>query len=187
MLSEIKEKITSSKWIINVPASLDRAQAAKRVAASIANGFDVFEVAINSREDIELLRKLKSSHASALVGAGSINNLESLKDAFYGGADFFASAFSDSDLIEFALEKEIFYIPGGATPSEMGHLLKKGFLLQQLYTGKNIATYQLEDLIQEFPNLAPVLTVRADNFNLASEKGEKLIFSGAAAIRLGLI
>ena len=145
-LEDIRDQIVNSGIILNKRRHHRLVDAMKLVSSAIDRGSHIFEVAVSSKADVEDLRKIKASFPEAVVGAGSLSQIELMKDSLYAGADFFVSPHSDAAMINFAKEKSVFYVPGGASPNELWQLAQSNPDMQNWYTGKNIAAYQLEDL-----------------------------------------
>ncbi|NCN41647.1 hypothetical protein GW916_10430 [bacterium] len=185
-LEDIRDQIVNSGIILNKRRHHRLVDAMKLVSSAIDRGSHIFEVAVYSKADVEDLRKIKASFPEAVVGAGSLSQIELMKDSLYAGADFFVSPHSDAAMINFAKEKSVFYVPGGASPNELWQLAQSNPDMQNWYTGKNIAAYQLEDLKSELPQLNLLLTVKADAFEICLEKSDKLKRSGALAVRIDL-
>lgn len=188
MHKQFEDRIQKAKYVLCISSAVNHVDAIKKVASFVSSGAQVFEVSLAQNfgkpSGLELLKKLKATYPSALIGAGSIADLETLKDALYAGASFFVSPHSDSRLIDFALAEGLFYIPGAATATELMSLKNKGFSMQNIYTGKNMAAYQLADLLLEMPSLSVLMTIKADDEQMARAKANKLIDSGAKAIRI---
>lgn len=186
MFAKIFDRIQDSGLILNKPKSCSISKAITQIAAAVDRNSTVVEIPIHSPADAEDLRKIKASCPEAFFGAGSLSTLGNMKDAWYAGADFFLSSHTNTEMIDFAKEKDLFYISGGATPSELAQLALHNPLLQHWYTGKNIAAYQLQDLLSELPQLSLMLTVRAESYEGCLEKSEKLKAAGAKVIRMEL-
>lgn len=70
---------------------------------------------------------IKENHPEIVVGAGTVVTPKVLKTAIKSGADFFVSPGFDEKIIRIAKRKQIAFLPGCSTPSEIIKAKSYGF------------------------------------------------------------
>lgn len=76
---------------------------------------------------------IKKHYPQFTVGAGTVTTHELLDQAINSGADFCVSPGFDSEIIEKAFQKNILFLPGCSTPSEILAAKNKGILTVKLF------------------------------------------------------
>jgi 2-dehydro-3-deoxyphosphogluconate aldolase/(4S)-4-hydroxy-2-oxoglutarate aldolase len=110
--------------VLTVEHSSDAAPLAR---ALVAGGLHVLEVTLRTPAARESIRAMKAEVPEALVGAGTVLNLEQLDDTHNAGADFFVSPGSSETLLREAASRRLPFLPGVATATEAMRGLDAGF------------------------------------------------------------
>lgn len=91
-------------------------------------GVSFFEVALNSKNALGQIRKLKERFQNdILVGAGTVITEELAKNAMEAGADFLLSPSTDIQVLKYCDENQIAFLPGAMTPSEVTTCMSYGY------------------------------------------------------------
>lgn len=91
-------------------------------------GVSFFEVALNSKNALGQIRKLKEKFRDdILVGAGTVITEELAKNAMEAGADFLLSPSTDIQVLKYCDENQIAFLPGAMTPSEVTTCMSYGY------------------------------------------------------------
>ena len=91
-------------------------------------GVSFFEVALNSKNALGQIRKLKEKfQGDILVGAGTVITEELAKNAVEAGADFLLSPSTDIQVLKYCSENQIAFLPGAMTPSEVTTCMSYGY------------------------------------------------------------
>ena len=99
--------------------TLDDPEIAPRLAdALLAGGIGIVEVTLRSEAGLAAIRRLKHSHPSMIVAAGTVLTLRQISDAAEAGADFAVSPGTTPALLQAAASMPFPYLPGVATASE---------------------------------------------------------------------
>lgn len=102
--------------VIRYPQLELGSQMAKAVSSG---GMQLIEITWNSDQPAELVRQLRSELPSATIGAGTILDLNQLREAIASGAQFLFCPHVDSALIQAAVEAGVPIIPGALSPTEI--------------------------------------------------------------------
>ncbi|MGI9287330.1 MAG: bifunctional 4-hydroxy-2-oxoglutarate aldolase/2-dehydro-3-deoxy-phosphogluconate aldolase [Pseudomonadales bacterium] len=94
--------------------------------ALVAGGLKVLEVTLRTAYGLDAIRAIANDLPNAIVGAGTVTEVEQVDAVIEAGGQFLVSPGSTQKLIEAALQKEITLLPGVATPSEAMVLLEYG-------------------------------------------------------------
>ncbi|MBW4537544.1 MAG: bifunctional 4-hydroxy-2-oxoglutarate aldolase/2-dehydro-3-deoxy-phosphogluconate aldolase [Myxacorys chilensis ATA2-1-KO14] len=87
--------------------------------AVAAGGIKLIEITWDSERAADLISQLRIELPTCAIGTGTILTTAQLKDAIAAGAEFAFSPYTNLDLIELAVAKEIPMIPGALTPTEI--------------------------------------------------------------------
>lgn len=94
--------------------------------ALVDGGLRVLEITLRTAPALEAIKAIKKSVPGAIVGAGTIINVETLQASIEAGAEFIVTPGSTPAIIDAAQAAGIPILPGVNTPSEAMALLEKG-------------------------------------------------------------
>ncbi len=94
--------------------------------ALVEGGLKVLEITLRTPIALDAIKKIKAEVPGAIVGAGTVINLETLEKTIDAGSEFIVSPGVTDVLIDTALKSGIPILPGIVTPSEVMNLLEKG-------------------------------------------------------------
>lgn len=94
--------------------------------ALVKGGLKVLEITLRTPIALEAIKKIKAEVSGAIVGAGTVINLTTLRQAVDAGSEFLVSPGATERLIDVALEEDVPILPGVISPSEVMKLLEKG-------------------------------------------------------------
>jgi 2-dehydro-3-deoxyphosphogluconate aldolase/(4S)-4-hydroxy-2-oxoglutarate aldolase len=114
--------------------TIDRAEDAEPLAqALIDGGLDALEITFRTEAAPEAIRRIKSAFPNAHLGAGTLLTSEQVKIALNAGATFGLAPGLNSEVIRFAHEHRLGFIPGVMTPSEVEIALSLGCRVQKFF------------------------------------------------------
>ncbi len=132
MTVSIKEVMhTSPVMPVMVINQLD--QAVPLARALVDGGLKVLEITLRTPVALECIRRIKAKVPDAIVGAGTIINRQTLRQAIEAGAQFIVSPGLTPDLLDAALDCGVPILPGVMTPSEVMRLLEKGITAMKFF------------------------------------------------------
>lgn len=98
---------------------IDHASQARPLAeALVAGGLKVLEVTLRTPAALDAIREMKQV-PGAIVGAGTVTNPLELEDALAAGAEFIVSPGLTERLARAAIDKQVPFLPGVATASDI--------------------------------------------------------------------
>jgi 2-dehydro-3-deoxyphosphogluconate aldolase / (4S)-4-hydroxy-2-oxoglutarate aldolase len=124
MTASIKEIMTTSP-VIPVMVINKLEQAVPLANALVAGGLKVLEITLRTPVALEAIKEIRACIPEAIVGAGTVINRKTLKQAIDAGSEFLVSPGVTPGLIDVALESDTPILPGVISPSEVMCLLEK--------------------------------------------------------------
>lgn len=96
--------------------SLEYVETAKKLL--LKHGLHFIEVTYRSDLASQVIKELSES-GELIVGAGTVRNLATAKEAVANGAQFIVTPGLDEEIVEYCLENKIAIVPGAVTPTEI--------------------------------------------------------------------
>lgn len=125
MTLPIKEIMYSSP-VIPVMVINNLEHAVPLANALVEGGLKVLEITLRTPVALEAIKQIKSEIPSAIVGAGTVINQQTLNQAIDAGSEFLVSPGVTESLIDAALETGVPILPGVISPGEVMRLMEKG-------------------------------------------------------------
>lgn len=125
MSANIKEIMTTSP-VIPVMVINQLQHAVPLANALVEGGLKVLEITLRTPIALEAIKAIKAEVPNAIVGAGTIINIETMNQAIDAGSEFLVSPGTTDSLIDTALNSGVPLLPGIANPSQVMKLLDKG-------------------------------------------------------------
>ena len=97
------------------------------------SGIPVVEITMTTPGATEIIGQLCRSNPRAVIGAGTVLDVDTARACLDGGARFLTSTGLDPDLVHFAGESEILMFPGALTPSEVMTAQRAGASFIKIY------------------------------------------------------
>ena len=95
--------------------------------ALLEGGIRVFEITLRTDVALEAIKRISKAFPEAIVGAGTVINIEQYDAIVEAGAKFAISPGATEELLMHAAKGKIALIPGTATPSDMMKALALGY------------------------------------------------------------
>ena len=125
MTASIKEIMNASP-VIPVMVINQLEQAVPLANALVEGGLTVLEITLRTPVALEAIKRIKAEVPGAIVGTGTVINLQTLKQAIDVGSEFLVSPGVTESLIDAALKAGTPILPGVTSPSEVMRLMEKG-------------------------------------------------------------
>lgn len=125
MTASIKEIMNTSP-VVPVMVINKLEHAVPLAEALVKGGLKVLEITLRTPVAIDAIKRIKAEVPGAIVGAGTVINLETLRLAIDAGSEFLVSPGVTESLIDAALKTGVPILPGVISPSEVMRLLEKG-------------------------------------------------------------
>ena len=172
----------------------------------VETGFTIIEVPLNSPEPYaSIVRLAKRLGDKALVGAGTVTDWEQVTKVADAGGRVIVMPHADERVVEAAKRRNLFVVPGFATPTEAFRMIHTGADAIKLFPAEANPPKVLKALRAVLPREVPILPVGgitpqnmneywvagADGFGLGSALYKpgmtvEQVAQSAAAFRLAL-
>lgn len=149
--------------------------------AAFQGGIRALEVTFTvprAEETIARLRKELSDQA--IVGAGTVLNFAQAQQASDAGAQFSVSPHTDVKLIEWHLSRELTYVPGGMTPTELVTAWNAGARLLKLFPASVGGPAFVRSILQALPKMKLMVTGGVDE-----KSAIEFVRAGASIVCVG--
>ena len=107
---------------------------ARRVSAALLEGgLPAIELTLRTPVAMQALAMLKKELPDIVIGAGTVLNIEQMRQSIDAGADFLVTPGTPSELADALAKAPIPVVPGAATPTELLSLMARGFRVCKLF------------------------------------------------------
>jgi len=159
-------------------ASIDAALACTR--ALVRGGVTGIEITFSTPGAAEAIAEARRELPDALVGAGTVLDQASLASACDAGASFLVSPHTDETLLAAARERNVPFLPGALTPTEIVRAWQLGAACVKVFPGSAVGPSYLKALKGPLPHIPLMPTGGVDEKNLA-----EWLAAGAVAVGMG--
>lgn len=147
---------------------INNAESAIPLAHALKNaGLRFAEITFRSNAAKDAIRLIKINVPDFFVGAGTILSIDQIDLALNSGADFFVSPGLDVDILEYCKAKNIPFLPGVMTPSEIQKALNFNIEILKFFpaeAGGGVNT--IDALYGPFPNVRFIPSGGINNDNI---------------------
>lgn len=145
------------------------------------SGIPIMEVTMTIPGAVEMIRDLVKKGPELIVGAGTVDDVETARRCLDAGAHFFTSPGVDLEVVEFAVKQEVVVFPGAMTPSEVMAGWKAGADFIKVFPCSMLggASY-IRTLKSPFPNV-PLMA----SGGVTQQTTVDFIQAGAVAVGIG--
>ena len=126
----------------------------------VETGFTIIEVPLNSPEPYaSIVRLVKRLGDKALVGAGTVTDWEQVTKVADAGGRVIVMPHADERVVEAAKRRNLFVVPGFATPTEAFRMIHAGADAIKLFPAEANPPKVLKALRAVLPGEMPILPV----------------------------
>ncbi|MES1933301.1 keto-hydroxyglutarate-aldolase/keto-deoxy-phosphogluconate aldolase [Salinisphaera shabanensis T35B1] len=119
--------------VIPVVVVSDAASAVEIARALVAGGIRVIEVTLRTEAGLAAIEAIAQQVDDICVGAGTVWTAAQAEQAIDAGAEFMVSPGIADDVNAVAQARDIGYLPGAQTVSEIAHLKRQGVTATKLF------------------------------------------------------
>jgi 2-dehydro-3-deoxyphosphogluconate aldolase / (4S)-4-hydroxy-2-oxoglutarate aldolase len=148
--------------------------------ALLAGGVRVVELTVDSPDALSMISAVRDQLPELTIGAGTVLDTVSAQRAVSAGAEFLVSPHTDPELLDFARDCGVAFIPGAATASEAVAAWKGGAAAVKLFPASVLGVPTLDALRDPLPHI-PFIAVGGINTANAGE----FMAHGAVAVGVG--
>lgn len=179
--NEIIQAIVDSGVLAVIRAnSVD--DAVKMATYAAKGGIKGLEITFTVPDADKVIETLVKEGVDAVVGAGTVLNVETAKLAYSKGAKFIVSPCFDDGVNDFCKEVDIPYFAGCFTPTEIYNAMKKGVKVVKVFPGSVCKPSYFKDVHGPFPyaKLLPSGGVSLENINDWIKNGAVAVSAGSS-------
>jgi 2-dehydro-3-deoxyphosphogluconate aldolase / (4S)-4-hydroxy-2-oxoglutarate aldolase len=163
---------------IRVPSAGDALFAAQAIFKS---GIPIVEVTTTTPAAIEVVAQLVHEHPGAIIGAGTVLDIDTAVSCVKAGATFLTNPGLDPELVEFAHQSNISMIPGALTPSEIMMAKKAGAPFIKVFPCANLGgPNYIRAIRRPFPNTRLIASG-----GVTQQNAGEYIVAGATVLGIG--
>jgi 2-dehydro-3-deoxyphosphogalactonate aldolase len=145
--------------LIAILRGLTPAEAPAIGQALVDSGFAIIEVPLNSPEPLQSIATLTAQFPHALIGAGTVLNVQQVQDVHDAGGRLIVSPNFNPAVVAKALSLNMVVLPGVATPSEAFAALDAGAHGLKLFPAEMISPATVKALRAVLPKAAALMPV----------------------------
>lgn len=117
------------------------------VETVISTGLETIEITMNTKGAPELLRKaVTTSKKRLMIGAGTVLNMDSLRQALDSGATFIVTPVLASDVLEYCVKNKIPVFPGALSPLEIYNAWAQGATMVKVFPAKSFGPEYFKEI-----------------------------------------
>lgn len=176
-----KLKFIEQNGVVAVVRKIDPTVVMEVTEAIVQGGIKVLEVTVDSEDSFNTIRRLKEKYkTSVLVGAGTVLDKETAKQAIVAKADFIFSPILDIDTIQLTNRYGRISIPGVYTPTEIVQAYAAGADILKVFPATKLGPGYFKDMRGPLPHipLMPTGGVSLENMT-------EFLNNGAVAVGIG--
>lgn len=178
-MNRIIKQLIENK-IVAVVRGRDKVEALKISDACFAGGINAIEVTFTVPNAELVIKELSETRKEILVGAGTVLNVETCKLAIDNGAKYIVSPGFDLESALYCQKKDVPYIPGCMTITEIMNATKNGVELIKLFPGSAFGPTFVKSILGPLPNVKLMPTGGVDLNNI-----EEWFENGVVAVGIG--
>jgi 2-dehydro-3-deoxyphosphogluconate aldolase / (4S)-4-hydroxy-2-oxoglutarate aldolase len=148
--------------------------------ALLDSGLRVLELTVDSPDALPMISAIRDQLPELTVGAGSVLDASTAERAISAGAQFLVSPHTDHELLAFARNSGVPYLPGAATASEAVAAWNGGAAAVKLFPASLLGVPTLDALRDPLPHIRFIAVGGIDATNAAS-----FIAHGSTAVGVG--
>ncbi|MED7818493.1 MULTISPECIES: bifunctional 4-hydroxy-2-oxoglutarate aldolase/2-dehydro-3-deoxy-phosphogluconate aldolase [unclassified Francisella] len=115
---------------------------------------NIVEFTLRTPNSLDVIEKVIKSNNDLIIGIGTITNIELFRKARFLEADFYVSPGSSDELLNFAREHNLKYLPGAITPFEIMTAMSYGFNTLKFFPAEAFGGIKvLKNYRSVFPNI----------------------------------
>ncbi|SFJ82057.1 2-keto-3-deoxy-phosphogluconate aldolase [Halobacillus dabanensis] len=147
----------------------------------IKGGVNALEVTVDDPNGLAAIRKLTTAFkGKAIIGAGTVLDSETAKQAIDSGAEFIVSPVLNEDVVKTTLRYGKLSVPGVMTPTEAITAYEMGVDMVKVFPASSVGASFIKNMKGPLPQI-PIMTTGGVDLDNAAD----FIRAGAVAIGAG--
>jgi len=125
------------KPVMGILRGIELEQIEPLIDTVISSGLQTLEISMNTKNAAQIIRRVKKIIQERLVlGAGTVLDMDSLKQSLDSGATFIVMPVLIKDVLRYCVKKKIPVFPGALTPQEIYHAWDEGATMVKVFPAK---------------------------------------------------
>ncbi|MEJ5258494.1 MAG: bifunctional 4-hydroxy-2-oxoglutarate aldolase/2-dehydro-3-deoxy-phosphogluconate aldolase [Fervidobacterium sp.] len=166
--------------LVTIIRTKDVSDALSKANLLCNSGVKFVEVTFTVPNAHEIIRTLRKEFPDVYVGAGTVINVDMLEKAIDAGACFIVGPNFDERISEICQAKDILYVPGIMTPTEIVKAMSHGHELLKVFPGEVLGPEFVKAMKGPFPDAKFIVTGGVSLENL-----DEWFKVGATAVGMG--
>jgi 2-dehydro-3-deoxyphosphogluconate aldolase/(4S)-4-hydroxy-2-oxoglutarate aldolase len=174
------------KPLMGIVRGVEMAQIEPLIEAVISSGLETLEITMNTKDAAKIISRAKKTAKKSLVlGAGTVLDLDSLKQALDSGATFIVMPVFIKDIVRYCVKNRIPVFPGALSPQEIYHCWKEGATMVKVFPAKFFGPGYLREIKGPFDDveLLACSGVTPDNLREYFSCGDSAVAFGASVFK----
>jgi len=170
-----------NKPLMGILRGIEQVTLEPLVETIISSGLETIEITMNTKGAPGLIRAaIKLSGNKLMIGAGTVLNMDSLKQALDAGATFIVTPVLVADVLDYCVKNRIPVFPGALSPQEIYNAWTMGATMVKVFPAKYFGPEYFKEIKGPFNDIELLACSGVTPQNLSS------YFScGASAITFG--
>ncbi len=166
--------------VIAIARGMEYDDLRRLVRALIDGRIRLAEVTLNSKGALNSIAKLKEMYQDEIhIGAGTVLNLQAVKDAVSAGAEFIVTPNMNKQVISYCAERDILITPGAFTPTEIIEAVQFGAKYVKVFPIRSLGAGYIKDILAPLSDVKLIAVGGVDDKNAGQ-------YMGAGAYGLGV-
>jgi 2-dehydro-3-deoxyphosphogluconate aldolase/(4S)-4-hydroxy-2-oxoglutarate aldolase len=169
------------KPVMGIVRQVELGQIEPLVETVISSGLQTLEITMNTKGAAQIIKKVKKITQNRLVlGAGTVLDMDSLKQALDSGATFIVMPILVKDVLAYCVKNKIPAFPGALTPQEIYRAFQEGATMVKVFPAKFFGPEYFREIKGPF-NEIELMAVSG----VTPQNMREYFASGASAIAFG--
>ena len=168
--------------LVAILRGIEPTEAIEVGSALVDAGFTLIEVPLNSPDPLSSISKLARVYErAAIIGAGTVLKIDQVSDVAIAGGQMINSPNTQTNVIAETKRRNLFSLPGVATPTEAFRALNAGADALKLFPAEGLPPVVLKAMRAVLPEDVPVFPVGG----ISATSMAAYMAAGAAGFGLG--
>jgi 2-dehydro-3-deoxyphosphogluconate aldolase/(4S)-4-hydroxy-2-oxoglutarate aldolase len=142
------------KPLMGIVRGVELGQIEPLIETVIASGLETLEITMNTQGATQLIRRAREISQKCLVlGAGTVLDMDSLKQALDSGATFIVMPVLVNEVLRYCIKNRIPVFPGALTPQEIFHAWKEGVTMVKVFPVRFFGPEYLREIKGPFADI----------------------------------
>ncbi len=167
--------------VMGIVRGVELEQIEPLIDSVISSGLKTLEITMNTKGACQIIRKASAIARNRLtLGAGTVLDTESMKQALDAGATFIVMPVLVKDVLKYCVKNKITAFPGALTPQEIYNAWKEGATMVKVFPAKCFGHDYFREIKGPFNDIELMAVAGVTQQNM-----REYFASGASAIAFG--